>query len=76
MKLHLGGNLPFFAPKRQKDLEITLQKPARLSEVLAKLGIPVSEVYLTVLNGEQVNMEATRVENSDEVRLYPPIDGG
>jgi sulfur carrier protein ThiS len=76
MKLHLGGNLPFFAPKRQEDLEIPLQEPARLSEVLAKLGIPVSEVYLTVLNGEQVIMEEIRVENSDEVRLYPPIDGG
>jgi len=76
MKLHLGGNLPFFASERQKDLEIPLQEPARLSEVLAKLGIPVSEVYLTVLNGEQVNMEETRVDDSDEVRLYPPTDGG
>ncbi len=76
MKLHLGGNLPFFAPKRQEDLEIPLQEPARLSELLAKLGIPVSEVYLTVLNGEQVIMEGIWVENSDEVRLYPPIDGG
>jgi hypothetical protein len=76
MKLHLGGNLPFFAPKRQKDLEIPLQEPAPLSEVLVKLGIPVSEVYLTVLNGEQVIMDETLVGDFDEVRLYPPMDGG
>ncbi|MCX6033391.1 MAG: MoaD/ThiS family protein [Chloroflexi bacterium] len=76
MKLHLGGNLPFFAPKRQKELKVHLQKPTRLSEVLLQLGIPVSEVYLTVLNGEQVILNETLVSDSDEVRLYPPIDGG
>ena len=76
MKLHLGGNLPFFAPKRQKELEVALQEPARLREVLTELGIPVSEVYLIVLNGEQVILDETLVTNSDEVRLYPPIDGG
>ena len=76
MKLHLGGNLPFFAPKRQKDLEIALQEPVRLREVLTKLGIPVSEIYLTVLNGEKVILDETLVADSDEVRLYPPIDGG
>ena len=76
MKLHLYGNLPFFVPKRQEDLEIPLQEPACLGEVLAKLGIPASEVYLTVVNGEQVFMDETQVDDSDEVRLYPPIDGG
>jgi sulfur carrier protein ThiS len=76
MKLHLGGNLPFFAPKRQKELEVSVQEPTRLSEVLLQLGIPVSEVYLTVVNGEQVILDDTLVSDSDEVRLYPPIDGG
>jgi len=76
MKLHLGGNLPFFGPKRQKVLKVHLQKPTRLSEVLLRLGIPVSEVYLTVLNGEHVILDETLVSDSDEVRLYPPMDGG
>ena len=76
MKLHLGGNLPFFAPKRQKELEVPLQEPTRLRDVLTKLGIPVSEAYLIVLNGEQVILDETLVTDSDEVRLYPPIDGG
>ena len=76
MKLYLGGNLPFFAPKQQKELEVALQEPAGLREVLTKLGIPVSEVYLTVLNGELVTLDETLVCDSDEVQLYPPIDGG
>jgi sulfur carrier protein ThiS len=76
MKLHLGGNLPFFAPKKQKELEVALQEPASLRVVLTELGIPVSEVFLTVLNGEQVILDETLVTDFDEVRLYPPIDGG
>ena len=47
-----------------------------MSDVLAHLGIPVSEVYLTVLNGKQVTLDETRVSDSDEVSLYSPIDGG
>ena len=76
MKLLLGGYLSFFASARQDKIEVPLTEPARLSEVLSKLGVPVSEVYLTVLNGELVTLEETMVSDSDEVRLYPPIDGG
>ena len=76
MRLHLGGYLPFFASKRQEKIEVPLKEPARLSEVLMQLGIPVSEVYLTVLNGELVILDETMVSDSDYVRLFSPIDGG
>ena len=76
MKLHLGGYLPFFASAKQEKIEILLKKPARLSDVLLQVGIPVAEVYLTVLNGEQVILDETLVKDSDDVRLYSPIDGG
>jgi len=76
MRLHLGGYLPFFASTRQEKIEVPLKEPARLSEVLSQLGIPVSEVCLTVLNGKLVTLDETLVSDSDEVRLYPPIDGG
>jgi sulfur carrier protein ThiS len=76
MKLLLGGYLSFFSSKRQDKIEVPLEEPRRLSEVLSELGVPVSEVYLTVLNGELVTLDETVVSDSDEVRLYPPIDGG
>jgi sulfur carrier protein ThiS len=76
MRLHLGGYLSFFGSARQEKIEVPLKEPARLSEVLSQLGIPVSEVYLTVLNGDLVTLDETLVSDSDEVRLYPPIDGG
>ena len=47
-----------------------------MSEVLSKLGIPVSEVYLTMVNGELVTLEEITVSDSDDVRLFPPMDGG
>jgi len=76
MKLQLGGHLPFYAHDRQGKLEVPLKEPARLSEVLSKLGIPISEVYLTVVNGELVTLEEITVSDSDDVRLFPPMDGG
>jgi sulfur carrier protein ThiS len=76
MKLKLGGYLPFYASTRQEKIEVPLKEPTRLREVLAQLGLPISEVYLTVLNGELVTLDETMVSDSDEVRLYPPIDGG
>jgi sulfur carrier protein ThiS len=76
MRLLLGGYLSFFASKRQEKIEVPLEEPARLSEILTQLGIPVSEVYLTVVNGKLVTLGKTLVRDSDEVRLYPPIDGG
>jgi sulfur carrier protein ThiS len=76
MKLHLSGFLPFFSSNRQERIEISLQEPARLSAVLVRLGIPASEVYLTMVNGEPVNLEETIVGDTDEVHLVPPMDGG
>ncbi len=76
MKLKLGGYLPFYASTRQEKIEVPLKEPTRLREVLSQLGIPISEVYLTVINGKLVTLDDTLVSDSDEVRLYPPIDGG
>ena len=76
MRLQLGGHLPFFAPARQGKLEVPLNRPARLSQVLSQLGIPVAEVYLTVVNGELVTLDETTVSDSDDVRLFPAMDGG
>ncbi len=76
MKLHLGGSLAFFGPDKKELLEVPLNAPCPLKEVLASLGIPVSEVYLTVVDGEQVRLSAAIVTDASIVHLYPPLDGG
>jgi sulfur carrier protein ThiS len=76
MRLLLGGYLPFFLSTKQERIVVPLKGPTLLKEVLSNLNIPVSDVYLTILNGELVTLDDTLVNDSDEVRIYPPIDGG
>ncbi len=76
MRLHLNGFLSFYGPSKQGEVEVRLEASTPLRLVLKSLGIPVSDVYLSVVNGEQVIVEEAVVHEPDEVHLYPPIDGG
>jgi molybdopterin converting factor small subunit len=76
MRLYLGGFLSFYSTSKQEKLEIPLEKKTPLRVLLDSLGIPVSNIYLSVVNGEQVAVEEAVVQDGDEVHLYPPIDGG
>ncbi len=75
MRIYLGGYLTFYAGG-QPWVQVDLRTPERLRDVLARVNIPAGEVYLTALNGKLVNPDETRVGPADEVRLYPPVDGG
>jgi len=76
MRLYLGGFLNFYSPSKQEVIETHLQESTPLRILLESLGVPVSNVYLCVVNGEQVIVEEAIVIETDEVHLYPPIDGG
>ncbi|MFZ5819021.1 MAG: MoaD/ThiS family protein [Chloroflexota bacterium] len=76
MKLHAGGHLTFYIPERKHMLEISLGKPTPLREILAQLGIPLPEVALTALNGELVEAESVIVNDNDQVRIFPAVNGG
>jgi molybdopterin converting factor small subunit len=76
MKLLLGGHLSFYLPGFPRQLEVQLEVPNRLSGVLENLGIPNGEIYLVVVNGEYVEPHSTLVAQDDEVKIYPPMDGG
>ena len=76
MRIYLGGHLNFYHPQKGKWLEIKLEKPTRLAEILTSSNIPSGEVYLAAVNGEQVELQTAVVEEQDEVRLFPPVGGG
>ena len=76
MRLHLGGQFSFYLPEHPHQVELQLEKPVRLSEVLTVLGIPVAEVNLVTVNGELVNPQEVFVSQQDEIKLYPPVSGG
>jgi sulfur carrier protein ThiS len=75
MQIYLGGYLTFYSGG-ERWVQVDLAAPERLKDVLACLNIPAGEVYLTALNGELVDPDEAQVSQSDEVRLYPPVDGG
>ena len=75
MRIYLGGYLSAYAAG-QHWLEVEVQAPARLREVLQRANVPPGEVYLVCVNGVMVDAEEAQVGPGDEVRLYPPVDGG
>lgn len=76
MRLHLGGQFSFYLPGHPPQVELELEEPARLSDVLARLGIPAGEIGLAAVNGELVDPQEAFVSPQDVVKLYPPVSGG
>jgi sulfur carrier protein ThiS len=75
MRIYLGGYLTFYSAGRQW-VEADVPAPTRLRDVLKRLNIPAGEVFLMAVNGAVVDSGEAEVVQSDEVRLYPPMDGG
>jgi sulfur carrier protein ThiS len=76
MKLFLGGQFSLYIPGHPPSVDVDLAEPSPLSEVLARLGIPVADIHLVVVNGQLVEMEEALVSNQDEVKIFPPVGGG
>lgn len=76
MRLTLGGHLRWYAPERLSRLELVLDAPRPLAQLLESLGVPPAEVAVTLVNGRRVRLEDAIVIDPDEVRLYPPVGGG
>jgi sulfur carrier protein ThiS len=76
VRLHVGGHLSFYLPDKNANLDLALEGPTRLTDILAKLSIPGGEVVLVVVNGELAELSSVTVTNSDRVELFPPIGGG
>lgn len=76
MKLYAGGYLSFYLPQSKHSLEIRIDIPTSLKEVLGSLSIPVEDVQLVSLNGELADVETVIVSDTDVVRIFPSVNGG
>ncbi len=76
MKLYLGSYFAFFMAKKHHWIEIDLDQPTRLRDILSRVGIPDAEIHLIVVNDRLSETTDLLVSNDDIVRLYPPINGG
>jgi len=76
MRLHLGGHLNWYDPRKRAWQEIELGGPTRLADLLDRLHVPPGEVALVVVNGQLADVQQAVVSEHDRVELYPPIGGG
>jgi len=76
IELHLGGHLAFYAPQKQSRFNVPIDQPTELKVILQKLGVPLAEVAIVAVNGELVDLAASRVNPGDRIELYPPMGGG
>ena len=76
LELHLGGHLVFYAPQKQSRFSIPVDQPTELNVILQQLGVPLAEVAIVAVNGELVDLAASRVNPGDRIELYPPMGGG
>jgi sulfur carrier protein ThiS len=76
MKIYLDRYFAFYTHSRQSWLEVEIKETARLSDVLAGLGIPIAEVQLAVINGEARDPQTVTISKQDQVKIFPPFGGG
>jgi len=76
VRIHFGGHLSWYLPQKNTNLDVPLEGPTRLAELLVKLNIPIGEVMLTVVNSELADLSEVTVTDPDQVAVYPPIGGG
>ena len=76
MRIFLGGHLNLYHPEKSKWLEVDLKGPTPLVDILNAAGVPLSEVQLTAINGEVVELREALVTEGDEVKVFSPVGGG
>ena len=59
--------------KRKKDFEVLLDEHRTAREILGKMGVPLAEVDLLLVNGESVDLDYI-VEEGDRVSVYPVFE--
>jgi sulfur carrier protein ThiS len=77
MRLELGGHLNWYDAQKRRTVEVRLEEPTLLIDLLNRLHVPLSEIAVGTLNGDPIfSFEHIILNDPDSVRLYPPVDGG
>ena len=73
----LGQYLP--AGAKGNKAKIDVDDGAKPVDVMASLGLPLDEAYLTILNGDLLPIaerEEKTLAAGDELGIFPPLKGG
>lgn len=69
----LRQNVPGYDPVA--GIALPLEAPATASEVALRLGLPLQDIKLVMINGRQASLDAT-VSSNDQIAFFPPVGGG
>jgi molybdopterin converting factor small subunit len=69
------ANLRDFAPLGTGSAELSLAEGASVADLLAALRVPPAVQTVLLINGRRA-VAATRLNDGDEVTLFPPMEGG
>jgi hypothetical protein len=77
VQITLGGHLSFFDAHKRSRFSLCLEEATSLTNLLDRLGVPPSEVFLVAINGQQqAALTDVMILPGDAVSLYPPMGGG
>ena len=76
MKIYLGGYLSFYHAEKKSALEVQIDGPTKLADLLREQDFPLQEVLLVAINGEQVALDQAVICEGDEVKLFSAVGGG
>ena len=77
VSVSLSTTLRSYVPDYQPTLGLTLDIEAgmKASELAKKIGLPLQDIKITMLNGQRVDLEAL-VTDGDRVAFFPAVGGG
>lgn len=73
--VHPHGELTTYFGRKFGGIPVAIEPGISIDGFLARLGIPLDEVWLVAKNGEQVKRDST-LQPGDALELFAPVAGG
>lgn len=69
----LRGYVSGYSPS--SGLEMNLESPATVANLAEKLGLPLNEIKIVMVNGRHASLEQALCEG-DRIGFFPAVGGG
>ncbi len=73
--IKLYGNLKKHLPQKKQDAQVEIESGTTIRELLARFGVPDSNVWMTAIN-DQVVGDSTALQDGDVLEVFEPVGGG
>ncbi len=73
--IRLYGNLKRYSPLKKEDARMEIESALPIRALLARLGVPDSNVWMTAVN-DQVVDDSTALREGDVLEVFEPVGGG